>query len=129
MSNIINYLSYDEYNEFKYYIEINGQKVIVFSDHDIPYKLIPEASYPVEFYLFCDDDPIEIMNNPKYGIEKDNSDYYAYNLYGKLIDGKLDLNGFLMEDDLFSDCENLNGKFVKVNIIRISMVFINNKNV
>lgn len=31
-----------------------------------------------------------------------------------------------MEDSLFADCEDLNGKFVKVKVIRISMAFIKN---
>ena len=127
MNNIVKYIGCNKNDEFEYYIELNGQKLVVFNDFGRPYKLVLGESYPVEFYLFCIDDyQIEVLSEPKYGVEKIGEPYYAYYLYGKLYDDKLDLNGFFIEDSLFSDCEDLDGKFVKVRVDRISMAFVDN---
>lgn len=128
MKNIVKYLGCDSGDEFEYYIDVNGQKIIVFNGlagcMGVPYELIPEHSYPIMVYLFfIDDCQIEAINEKKYAIEKADSSYYAYYLYGKLKDNKLDLNGFIVEDEIFSNYKQLDGKFVKVKADRIDVKF------
>jgi|GEM_PF-844856 hypothetical protein len=125
--NVVQYLDNNKNDEFEYYIAINEQRIIVHSMHDVPYELIPGKSYPVEFFFLCDDDClIEVSNEKKYGFEKTEGGYY---LYGKLDDNKLNLNGLLLDNDLFSDCQYLHGMFVKVKINRIDIAFLKNRNI
>ena len=66
-----------------------------------------------------------MINEEKYGFEQMEDSVYGYYLYGKMDNNKLDLNGFFLENRLFSECNSLCGKFVKINIYMIDMEFPN----
>ncbi len=126
MINIVKYLGCDKKDEFEYYFEIKGQKVIVFNMFGQPYRLIPGEHYSIKFYLFwIDECQLESVNEIKYSIEKASSPYYVYYLHGKLKGNKLDLNGFVVEDKAFANYKKFKDKFVKVKIDRIDIRVLN----
>ncbi len=122
MNNIAKYIGCNEEDEFEYYFEINGQKVIVFNMFGEPNILVPGVYCSIKINLFCVDEcQIEPINEIKYGVEKADSSYYAYYLYGKLEDSKLDLNGFIVEDEVFTNYKQFEHNFVKVKVDRIDI--------
>ncbi len=128
ISNLIKYIGKNSENINC--VDINGQKVFIARIYSDCGKLIPGANYLAEFCFYYDDsvsfiETVELINEEKYGFEQMEDSVYGYYLYGKMDNNKLDLNGFFLENRLFSECNSLCGKFVKINIYMIDMEFPN----
>ena len=105
-------------------IDINGSPIVGFSTI-CPYQISVGSVYPVSLGLvFLDVVEIEEVSHEKYGLERlDNS--YRYSLFGKVVDGCLDVgNGIKIEDDYFDESPYLEGSFVNAVVDRISVEFL-----
>lgn len=104
-------------------IDIKGVVIVGFSTV-CPYRISPGKVYPVGLSLtFLDGEDIEVSEE-KYSLERI-GDTYRYTLFGKVIDGALDVgNNIKIDDEYFKENSYLEGSFVKVIVDRISVDFL-----
>jgi hypothetical protein len=122
MNHIVKYLGCNEKDEFEYYFEIKGQRIIVFNMFGEPTMLALGSYCSIEVNLFwANECHIELIKEKKYSIEKTDNSYYAYYLYGKLEGNTIDLNDFVLDDEMFANYKKFQGKFVKVKVDRIDI--------
>lgn len=117
-------LKQDPCIEEKVILEINGMKIIGFSNI-CPYNIEEGHTYPIEISLTILDDPeITEESGNKYGAEQINNSF-QYILFGKVKDNKIDIgNNIKIEDDIFEEASYLNGLFIKIKVDRLAIEFI-----
>ncbi|MES2217346.1 MAG: hypothetical protein V4501_02935 [Pseudomonadota bacterium] len=104
-------------------IEVNGLELVGFSLDD-NHRFLPNKIYPINLeFTILDDPEIVILKEPQYSVERI-GEGFSYLICGLVHNDSIDIGHDInIKDDCFK-FENLDYKFVRMRVDRISIEFI-----
>lgn len=117
-------LSFNEHIEEEVTILVDNVVLTCFASY-CPYEIKRGKVYSVEFsFQFFDDNIFLEKSDLKIKSIKKSENDYSYIIYGELVDNTLDAGIKFLDIDLFEECWDLKGKFVKLKVDRLDISFI-----
>jgi hypothetical protein len=121
---------WNEPTEGSRYLNINGVMIEAFSYEGVEFPTINQI-YAVELSMMISEDGEAFSELNDFYAEKSITlvgglgSRWQYTLCGLVVGDCLDVgNGILIKDELFQQYTYLNGKYIKINVLRLDVEFI-----